>query len=202
MIPAGQMWDRRFSEHEWPSEPDPLLVELAASLPPGRGLDLGSGPGRNSLWLAAKGWNMTLLDASGVALVQAGQRAEKAGVRIETVQADVVGWQPAGAIYDLVVVANLHPGTDALALVLSAAAGALVADGHLFVVGHDLVNLGRHGPPDPERLLSVDRLSRALPATVSVEKLELRTRRTGPSAEPDEDDADVAVLAWASKRAG
>lgn len=145
---------------------------------------------------------MTLLDASGAAPAQAGQRAEKVGVRIETIRADAVGWQPAGAAYDLVIVANLHPGTGAL--VLTAAAGALFVGGHLFAVGHDLADLGRHGPPDPERLLSIGRLSRALPAAVSVGKLELRTRRAGRPAGPDvddADDADIAVFARAIKRA-
>lgn len=162
MTDAGQMWDRRFSEHAWPSEPDPFLVELADDLPPGRGLDLGSGPGRNSLWLASKGWEMTLVDASRVALAQAEQRAAEAG-------------------------------------------------GHLFVVGHDVANLGHHGPPDPERLLTVERLSQALPATVVVEVLDQRARKpdhtTAIDAEapgvdaPGADPLDVAVLAWATRRA-
>jgi 4-carboxymuconolactone decarboxylase len=202
----GGMWDRRFSEKPWPSDPDALLVELAASLPPGRGIDLGSGPGRNSLWLAAKGWDMTLLDASRVALAQAEERAKEAGVHIETVHEDVLGWRPAGPTYDLVIVANLHPGVEALGKVLAAAADALVAGGHLFVVGHDITSLGHHGPPDPDRLLSVERLSRALPRSVSVETLGLRARGADHAPAPDLPAADanrpdVAVLAWATKRA-
>ncbi len=200
MIPAGDMWDRRFSEHAWPTEPDPLLIELAASLPPGRGLDIGSGPGRNSLWLAAQGWDMTLLDASRVALAQADARAQEAGVRIQTILGDVVGWEPAGRSYDLVVVANLHPGIEALTRVLATAANALVVGGQLFVVGHDLANLGRHGPPDPERLLSIERLSQPLPPTVSVETLELRDRGIDHVIAPGTHSPDVAVLARATKR--
>lgn len=49
MTSPGEVWDRRFAEDGWPTEPDPFLVELAEPLSPGRGLDLGSGPGRNSL---------------------------------------------------------------------------------------------------------------------------------------------------------
>lgn len=199
MTAAGEMWDQRFSERPWPSEPDPLLVELADPLPPGRGLDLASGPGRNSLWLATKGWQMTLLDASQVALAQAARRAEEIGVRVDTVHADVIGWEPTAAAYDLVVVANLHPGTEALTAVLAAAAAGVAPGGHLFVVGHDLENLGRHGPPDPERLLSTERLSRALPPTVSVELLQRRIRTSGHAGEPDPSAHDVAVLAWATK---
>jgi hypothetical protein len=51
----GEIWDRRFAEQRWPSDPDSHLAELAGPLPVGLGMDLGAGPGRNSLWLAAKG---------------------------------------------------------------------------------------------------------------------------------------------------
>jgi len=195
-----EMWDRRFAEHPWPSEPDPLLVELAGDLPAGRGLDLGSGPGRNSLWLAARGWDMTLLDASGVALAQAQARAEQAGVHIEAVHGDVLAWRPKGPSYDLAIVANLHPGPEALAQVLASAADALVDGGHLFVVGHDITNLGRHGPPDPDRLLSVERLSEALPPTVCVEVLDRRSREADHPTSPDDEAPDLAVFAWATRR--
>lgn len=201
MTGAGEIWDRRFAEHSWPSEPDPFLVELASALPAGRGLDLGSGPGRNSLWLAAKGWDMTLLDASSVALAQAQARAEQAGVHIEHVHGDVFGWRPRAPSYDLAIAANLHPGPEALAQVLASAADALVAGGHLFVVGHDLADLGRHGPPDPDRLLSIERLSRALPATVSVEILDRRSRHPDHTTTPDGEAPDIAVFAWATRRA-
>ncbi|HLI43349.1 MAG TPA: class I SAM-dependent methyltransferase [Acidimicrobiales bacterium] len=201
MTDPGQMWDRRFSEHPWPSEPDPLLVEMAGPLPAGRGLDLGSGPGRNSLWLAARGWDMTLLDASSVALAQAQARAEQDGLHIETVHSDVLEWRPRVPSYDLAIVANLHPGPEALATVLASAADALVDGGHLFVVGHDVTSLGRHGPPDPDRLLSVERLSQALPATVSVEILDRRSRQPDHTAAPGDETPDVAVFAWATRRA-
>lgn len=194
------MWDRRFSEHAWPSEPDPLLVEVAGALPPGRGLDLGSGPGRNSLWLASKGWEMTLVDASRVALAQARARAEQLGVRVEAEHGDVLGWRASGSAYDLAIVANLHPGPEALAQVLASAAEALAVGGHLYVVGHDVANLGHHGPPDADRLLTIERLSKALPPTVFVEVLERRTRKPGHEAKAHAEAPDVAVLAWATRR--
>ncbi len=193
----GEMWDRRFAEQGWPTDPDPYLVELAGRLPPGRGLDLGSGPGRNSLWLAAGGWAMTLVDASGVGLDQAITAAGALGVTITTVHADLLGWQPPEACFDLVIVANLHPGPEALAAVLAGAARALRPGGHLYVVGHHMDNLGRHGPPDPDRLLTDERLRTALPDNLGVELLETRNR-PGDQGPADQGPAgDTVVLAWA-----
>jgi RNA polymerase sigma-70 factor (ECF subfamily) len=199
---AGEVWDRRFAEERWPSDPDPFLVELAQHLPAGRGLDLGSGPGRNSLWLAARGWDMVLLDASQVALGQAAAAAGSLGVTITTVHADLAHWTPEEAHFDLVVVANLHPGPDALAAILHRASQALRPGGHLYLVGHHIAALGRHGPPDPERLFTDERLRAALPAELVVEVLETRDRRAdhGHAGSGDEGARrDTVVVAWATR---
>jgi SAM-dependent methyltransferase len=218
---AGEMWDKRFAEEGWPSEPDPFLVELAEDLRPGRGLDLGSGPGRNSLWLAARGWEMTLVDASRVGLQQARAAADKMGLSISTVHADVAEWRPESQDYDLVVVANLHLGPELLALVLSYSSRALRPGGHLFVVGHHISNLGVHGPPDPDRLFTEDIIREVLPDDLRIEVLQTKERvpdhlhhtskdDSGPKGalanltHTNEENAtgyrpDMAVFAWALK---
>jgi tellurite methyltransferase len=50
--------------------PDPLLVEIADSLPPGRALDLACGTGRHAIYLAQLGWSVTAVDSSEVAIAQ------------------------------------------------------------------------------------------------------------------------------------
>lgn len=44
------------------------------------------------------------------------------------------------------IVANIHPGQDALAAMLAGAAQARRRGGYLYVVGHHVASLGRHGP--------------------------------------------------------
>jgi SAM-dependent methyltransferase len=63
-------------------EPNRLLEETISSLPPGRALDVAMGEGRNAVYLASKGWDVTGLDISDEALRQANARATAAGVRI------------------------------------------------------------------------------------------------------------------------
>ena len=50
------------------SPPTPLLVETAAKLEPGRALDLACGKGRNAIWLAEHGWQVTAVDRSPVVI--------------------------------------------------------------------------------------------------------------------------------------
>ncbi|HSR09367.1 MAG TPA: methyltransferase domain-containing protein [Bryobacteraceae bacterium] len=70
-------WEQRYRAQEEISEPspNPLLVEAARSLPPGRALDLACGTGRNALWLAQHGWNVTAVDGSPTAIELLRQRA-------------------------------------------------------------------------------------------------------------------------------
>ena len=199
MSTPGEFWDQRFRDHGWPTEPDVLLVEHAGPLEPGRALDVGSGPGRNSLWLAGRGWSVTLVDASAVALDQAEARAEQAGLSLTTLLTDVRAWTPPIASYELVVLANLHFPAAELAALLQRLSDALVPGGHLFVVGHDLANLGKHGPSDPELLLTIDRVVAALPPEVEVERVARVDRPRGDIA--TDARGDIAVVAWARRLA-
>ena len=68
------------------NEPNGLLVETVASFAPGRALDVAMGEGRNAVYLAARGWDVTGFDVSDEALRQANARAKETGVRIQTVR--------------------------------------------------------------------------------------------------------------------
>ena len=186
-------WDRRYAENQWPREPDPNLVELAAPLAAGSALDLGCGPGRNAIWLARQGWQVTGVDASAVGLDQARQRAAEAGVGIKTVQADLLTYDPPVGSFDLVVLANVHLVEPERGRLFARASAALRLGGHLFVVGHHRDSLGRAGPPDPDRLYTPEQLRGAFPA-LAVDRLERVERPAGPGEEPL-----VDVVAWAHR---
>jgi SAM-dependent methyltransferase len=84
-------WDERYRavrDAPW-EEPTPLLVQTAVDLKPGRALDLACGTGRNALWLAEHGWNVTAVDGSQVAIEILRQRAAERGLQIETCVADL-----------------------------------------------------------------------------------------------------------------
>ena len=57
--------------------PNQFAAAKIASLTPGRALDLAAGEGRNSVWLAERGWSVTAVDFSRVGLRE-GAQAERA----------------------------------------------------------------------------------------------------------------------------
>jgi 2-polyprenyl-3-methyl-5-hydroxy-6-metoxy-1,4-benzoquinol methylase len=67
------MWDQRYGgkEYAYGTEPNEFLVTMAPRLPIGRVLCLGEGEGRNAVWLAVQGYDVTAVDASRVGLEKA-----------------------------------------------------------------------------------------------------------------------------------
>jgi len=87
-------WDERYRSGERAKEdleapPNPLLVETAKRLKPGAALDLACGTGRNSSWLAERGWKVTAVDGSPVAIGILQQRARERGLDIDARVADL-----------------------------------------------------------------------------------------------------------------
>ena len=75
-------WDERYRSHREIGPPTPLLVEIAETIAPGRALDLGCGAGRNALWLAEHGWQVTAVDGSREAIDILSGRNPKIDARV------------------------------------------------------------------------------------------------------------------------
>lgn len=65
-------------------EPNAFLVEMAKGRKPGDALDVGMGQGRNAIWLAQQGWQVTGFDPAERAVAAAEAQAAKLGVKIRT----------------------------------------------------------------------------------------------------------------------
>jgi SAM-dependent methyltransferase len=133
-------WEERYhgSAALWSGRVNPPLVDETAELAPGRALDVGCGEGGDALWLAARGWHVTGLDWSQVALDRAAEHAAAAGLaeRVAWVQADVETWQPPLGAYDLVSAHFLHPTAAQRGPLLARLAAAVAPGGTLLWVGH------------------------------------------------------------------
>ncbi|MET7832411.1 SAM-dependent methyltransferase [Micromonospora sediminicola] len=141
----ARFWDERYSQSDriWSGRVNPVLAEVAADLSPGTVLDLGSGEGGDAIWLAARGWRVTAVDVSSVALDRLAAEAERAGVaeRITTLRHDVTEGFPPGR-FDLVSAQFFQsPLVLPREKVLPPAAAAVAPGGRLLVV--------EHGAPPP-----------------------------------------------------
>jgi SAM-dependent methyltransferase len=149
-------WDARYAQVDllWSARPNRFLVAEVSGLEPGRALDLACGEGRNAIWLSERGWSVTGVDYSRVAIEKARAHAARKRRSVDFVCADLVGYEPDAGCYDLVLVLYLHVPMEDRRLILSRAATALGPGGTFLLVGHDLTNrtAGVGGPSDPSLL--------------------------------------------------
>ncbi len=173
-------WDERYGAFDlvWSAGPNQFVVEACGDLPPGRMIDLAAGEGRNALWFADQGWDATAVDYSEVAIDKVRASAERRGVELNTVVADLVAFEPEPGGYDLVVVAYLHLPADQLDPILARAAAAVAPGGVFFLIGHDVTNLtdGYGGPQSEAVLTSPKGVVGAIGAGLEVERAEVVER--------------------------
>ncbi len=151
----AQDWDARYASAElvWGGRPNRWVEAELAEHPPSQALDLACGEGRNALWLAGRGWRVTAVDFSAVAL-EKGRTLESAqdlaAPRIDWVCASALDYRPAQPV-DLALLCYLQVSAGERRSAVVNAAGALAPGGVLLVIAHDSSNLheGTGGPQEP-----------------------------------------------------
>jgi len=104
------MWDERYSslDYAYGTEPNDFLVAACPQLPPGRVLCLAEGEGRNAVWLAQQGFEVTAVDASAAGLEKARRLAAERSVHVELVHADLAHYRIEPGVWDGVVSIFCH----------------------------------------------------------------------------------------------
>jgi 2-polyprenyl-3-methyl-5-hydroxy-6-metoxy-1,4-benzoquinol methylase len=184
---TAEFWDERYgsTDQVWSGNPNLRLVEQATPLTPGAALDVGCGEGADAIWLAGRGWRVTGVDVSTVALQRASAHAAAAGVadRITWEPVDALTWAPAAASYDLVSAQYIHLPPPELADLLARLGAAVRPGGMLLVVGHHPLDLQTtmRAHRFPELLLAPEQIAASLD----------RAEWTVTTAEPERPATDL-----------
>ncbi len=165
----AEHWDVRWAEAGPPGEPEPWLVRAAHRLPTsGRAVDLAGGQGRNALWLAARGLDVTVVDVSAVGLERARAAAAARGLALSTLQRDLPTEGAPPGPWDLAVIVRY------LDRELLAGLPAVLADGGLVAFSQPtVVNLERHEHPREEFLLAEGEMASLVERIEGLEVVEL-----------------------------
>jgi SAM-dependent methyltransferase len=170
------MWDERYSSPEfvYGKEPNDFLVESRPRLPPGRVLCLAEGEGRNAVWLAQQGFEVTAIDASAAGLSKARQLAAERSVDVELVHADLVHYQIEREAWDGVVSIFCHLPPPLRARVHAQVVEGLRPGGVLLLEAYTprQLQLGTGGPPVAELTMDLESLHRELPGLDLVHAVE------------------------------
>lgn len=153
-------WDARFSEpgYAYGTEANRFLADVAERIPAGPVLSLGEGEGRNAVFLAGRGHDVTAVDASAVGLAKARALAAERGVRIATVLADLAGYVIAPGAWSGIVSVFVHLAPPVRAAVNRAVAAGLRPGGVFVLEAYtpSQLGFGTGGPREASLLVTLE----------------------------------------------
>lgn len=160
------MWDQRYGEpgFAYGDAPNDYLVEVSDRLPAGRALCLAEGEGRNAVFLAERGFEVTALDQSAVGLDKAQQLARARGVRVATVIADLAHYEIAPDHWDVIVSIWAHTPVSIRRRTHQQVVAGLRPRGMFVLEAYrpEQVGRGTGGPPVPELTMPLSDLETEL----------------------------------------
>ena len=110
---TAPFWDARYANdaYAYGTEPNAYLVEQRHRLQPGmKALVPADGEGRNGVWLAEQGLDVTSVDISEAGVQKMQRFADARGVTLHTVHADLTEWDWPTDHFDVIVSVYFHVG--------------------------------------------------------------------------------------------
>jgi len=103
-------WNARYAEEDFAygTEPNEFLQVQSAKMPAGRVLCIAEGEGRNAVYLAAQGYQVTAVDQSAVGLEKTRQLGKQHKVEIDTIEADLQDFNIQPGAWDGIVSISAH----------------------------------------------------------------------------------------------
>lgn len=159
-------WDERYGakEYAYGTEPNEFLASVADRLPKGKVLCLAEGEGRNAVYLASLGYEVTAVDASPVGMEKAQRLAKERGVEISTIVSDLAHFEIEPDSWDGIVSIFCHvPPVIREPLHRKVVAG-LRTGGVLVLEAYrpKQIEYGTGGPPVPELTMTLEGLRKEL----------------------------------------
>lgn len=156
------IWDERYDvdEYIYGTEPNDFLREMCQRIPKGRVLCLADGEGRNSVFLAEQGYDVTAVDASSVGIEKGRRLAAERGVTVESIHADLAEFDIAANTWQGVVSIFAHIPPEARKRIHRQVVEGLVPGGVLVLEAYtpQQLALGTGGPKVPELTMDLHRL--------------------------------------------
>ncbi|MDF0535790.1 class I SAM-dependent methyltransferase [Shewanella sp. A32] len=162
------MWDDVYSaeQYVYGSEPNEFLLAHSSDLPQGRVLCIGDGEGRNSVYLARQGYQVTAVDLSAVGIAKAKKLAARYGVSVDYIQADLAQFSFGENQWDAIVSIFCHLPAPLRKRVHQQVIDGLKPGGVFLLEGYTprQLQFGTGGPKAVEMLLDKDEVASELAA--------------------------------------
>jgi hypothetical protein len=173
---AKQAWNDRYgaAHYVFGTEPNDFLRACAERLVPGRAICLAEGEGRNAVFLAGLGFDVSSVDLSDVGVAKTAVLASERGVRVDAQVGDLATYELGTSQWDTIVSIFAHLPPSVRAPLHRRVVEALTPGGVLVLEAYTPAQIGRGtgGPPVPELTMTLDALHRELDGLVFEHGLE------------------------------
>jgi SAM-dependent methyltransferase len=171
------MWNQRYNQPDYVygTQPNDFLHSVSTSIPRGKLLSLGEGEGRNAVYLAALGFDVTAVDSSDVGLEKARRLAAEKNVKLTTITADLGEYQIQPDSWDVIVSIFCHV-PSAIRVPLHQAVVRGLKPGGVFVLEAFTprqIEMKTGGPNSPDMLMTQASLHQELAGLKFIQAVEL-----------------------------
>lgn len=161
-LPMKEMWNQRFQgeTYIYGQTPNQQFKTFIEKLTPGQLLLPGEGEGRNAVFAASLGWQVTAVDFSEEGRKKALLLAEQNHLKLDYVLSPVEEYQPASNRYDAIACIFLHMPPSLRHRTYQQLMKALTPGGQLLVVGFSKEQLRYNsgGPKNEDWLFAAQEL--------------------------------------------
>ncbi|MEJ2179954.1 MAG: class I SAM-dependent methyltransferase [Gammaproteobacteria bacterium] len=160
------MWDERYKSDEYiyGKDPNEFLANAVGKIPKGKVLCVAEGEGRNAVFLAEHGYEVTAVDSSAVGLEKARQLAQERGISIQTIVCDLAHFNIEPQSWDGVVSIFAHVPPQVRKELHEKIVKGLRPGGVLILESYrpDQLKYGTGGPPTAELMMTLEGLEKEL----------------------------------------
>ncbi|MGP4077456.1 class I SAM-dependent methyltransferase [Halobacillus sp. K22] len=158
---SKEMWDQRFSEpnYAYGKQPNAFIKDMSERLPKDSKVGcFAEGEGRNGVYLAKMGHNVTILDQSDQGLNKALQLAKEEEVSIETLQGDLTKMEMEPEQFDAAIMVFGHMPKQDQSFLVEQMIRSVKPGGHILfeVYSEAQLSYGTGGPKSTEMLYAAE----------------------------------------------
>jgi tellurite methyltransferase len=156
-------WDKRYDRdmYIYGKEPTAFLKQKIHTLKRGKALVLAMGEGRNAVYLAQNGFDVTGMDISEVGIKKCQKLAEEKGATVKTVVADLTDYDLGKAQYDLITNFYYYDKTIFPKVIAALKPGGMFIFDHFSTEHLKYREQSRFGPRNPDYLVKPNELLEA-----------------------------------------
>jgi SAM-dependent methyltransferase len=153
-VSTRDFWNEKFGtdDYAYGTEPNDFLRETLEAMPKGTALSLAEGEGRNAVWMAQQGYDVSSVEQSERGVAKTLRLALQRGVTVNAVRGDLDDFHVVPNSWDLIVSIYAHTPSALRRRLHAEVVAGLKPGGHFLIEAYTPAQIPNStgGPKDPD----------------------------------------------------